>query len=204
MSEKTVKPARSGPKKEDRRVRRTKKLLTQGLFRLMRTKQPKDITVRELADECDINRGTFYLYYRDIFDMLDKVEAELFEKIDTILDEGELSLDAKATYPILKEIFSFAGENREICQVLLSERGDIAFLEKLNVFLRAKCLTAWQKTHQPSSEEAFDISYAFVIFGCIGILRQWVNSEHPIPAEQAAKLADSMLHHGPMGVMMEL
>ena len=60
-------------KKEDRRVRRTKKLLTQGLIQLMQEKQIKDITVRELADLVDVNRGTFYLYYRDIFDMLEQI-----------------------------------------------------------------------------------------------------------------------------------
>ena len=36
-------------KKEDRRVRRTKKLLTHGLIQLMKEKQVQDITVRELA-----------------------------------------------------------------------------------------------------------------------------------------------------------
>ena len=48
-------------KKEDRRVRRTKKLLTHGLIQLMKEKQVQDITVRELADLVDVNRGTFYL-----------------------------------------------------------------------------------------------------------------------------------------------
>lgn len=47
-------------KKEDRRVRRTKKLLTHGLIQLMKEKQVQDITVRELADLVDVNRGTFY------------------------------------------------------------------------------------------------------------------------------------------------
>ena len=40
-------------KKEDRRVRRTKKLLTHGLIQLMKEKQVQDITVRELADLVD-------------------------------------------------------------------------------------------------------------------------------------------------------
>ena len=49
-------------KKEDRRVRRTKKLLTQALTELMQQKQVKEITVTELTDLADMNRGTFYLY----------------------------------------------------------------------------------------------------------------------------------------------
>ena len=62
-------------KTEDRRVRRTKKLLQQGLTELMERKPVKDITVRELADLTDLNRGTFYMHYRDVFDMLDQVNV---------------------------------------------------------------------------------------------------------------------------------
>ena len=51
--------------KTDRRVRRTKALLLQGLMQLMETKDVKDISVKELSDQADINRGTFYLHYSD-------------------------------------------------------------------------------------------------------------------------------------------
>ena len=45
-------------KKEDRRVRRTKKLLTQALTQLLREKQVKDITVKELTELADMNAWT--------------------------------------------------------------------------------------------------------------------------------------------------
>ena len=74
-------------KKEDRRVRRTKKLLTQALTELMQQKQVKEITVTELTDLADMNRGTFYLYYKDIFDMLEHIEDNMFQALNEILDE---------------------------------------------------------------------------------------------------------------------
>ena len=43
----------------DSRVRRTKRLLKQGLTELMAQKSIKKITVRELSELVDINRGTF-------------------------------------------------------------------------------------------------------------------------------------------------
>ena len=98
-------------KKEDRRVRRTKKLLTQALTELLQKKQINEITVKELTDLADMNRGTFYLYYRDIFDMLEKIEAELFQKLDTIAqshEHGELTQQVK---PILLDLFHFISEN---------------------------------------------------------------------------------------------
>ena len=45
--------------KEDRRVRRTKKLLKQGLSELMKEKDFKDISVKDITDRMDLNRGTF-------------------------------------------------------------------------------------------------------------------------------------------------
>ena len=56
--------------KMDRRVRKTKAQLREGLARLMQKKSIKEISVKELVDEVDINRSTFYLHYETISDLL--------------------------------------------------------------------------------------------------------------------------------------
>ena len=63
--------------KVDRRVRKTKAQLRAGLARLMQKKSIKEITVKELVEEVDINRSTFYLHYTDIYQMLESIEGEL-------------------------------------------------------------------------------------------------------------------------------
>lgn len=88
-------------KREDRRIRRTKRLLIQALTKLMQQKQVNEITVKELTDLADINRGTFYLYYKDIFDMLEKIENELFGKLEGIIDLREYEGISKQVKPIL-------------------------------------------------------------------------------------------------------
>ena len=55
--------------------------LRQGLARLMQKKSIKEITVKELVDEVDINRSTFYLHYTDIYQMLEKIEEEAMADI---------------------------------------------------------------------------------------------------------------------------
>ena len=52
--------------KVDRRVRKTRAQLRAGLARLLQKKSIKEITVKELVEEVDINRSTFYLHYTDI------------------------------------------------------------------------------------------------------------------------------------------
>ena len=71
--------------KVDRRVRKTKAQLRAGLARLMQKKSIKEITVKELVDEVDINRSTFYLHYSDIYQMLESIETELMDEIAQVL-----------------------------------------------------------------------------------------------------------------------
>ena len=183
-------------KKEDRRVRRTKKLLTQALTQLLQEKQINEITVKELTDLADMNRGTFYLYYKDMFDMLEKIEDGMFEALDAIVSLHEHDDVSQQTKPILLDLFDFIEENQEMCRVLLSPHGDMNFLHRLNEVVREKCLKAWPNIRKEKGEADFDYHYSFVVFGCAGIVRAWVNRNCPESAEKMAEMAYGMILRG--------
>jgi len=183
-------------KKEDRRVRRTKKILTQALTELLQQKQVNEITVRELTDLADMNRGTFYLYYKDIYDMLEKIQDEMFEKLNAIFAVREGEEVTEQTKPILLDLFRFIEENQEMCRVLLSPNGDMNFLHRLNEVLREKCLHLYVDAHPVSSEEDFDYRYSFMVYGCAGIIRAWVGRNCPEQPEQMAELTNHLIISG--------
>ena len=183
-------------KKEDRRVRRTKKLLTQALTELLQKKQINEITVKELTDLADMNRGTFYMYYRDIFDMLEKIEDELFQKLDVIAQTHEHGDPTQQVKPILLDLFRFIEENQEMCRVLLSPNGDMNFLHRLYEAIRERSLEIWKDQMGSLGEKEFDYRYSFVIFGCAGMIRAWVNRSCQETDMQMAELADRMIRRG--------
>ena len=186
-------------KKEDRRVRRTKKLLTQALTQLLQEKQINEITVKELTDLADMNRGTFYLYYKDIFDMLEKIEDGLFEALDEIVSLHEHDDVSQQTKPILLDLFRFIEENQEMCRVLLSPHGDMNFLHRLNKVVREKCLQMWPNEEE-KKDATFEYHYSFVVYGCVGVFRAWLNSECQEPAEKMAEMADAMIRRGSLSI----
>ena len=51
---------------ENRSVRNTKRRLRDGLLQLLDRKPINEISVKELTDLVDVNRGTFYFHYQDI------------------------------------------------------------------------------------------------------------------------------------------
>ena len=63
-------------KEESRKVAETKKQIKQAFFDLYATKKIEHISIKEITDNAHLNRGTFYVYYRDIYDLLERTEDE--------------------------------------------------------------------------------------------------------------------------------
>ena len=59
---------------EDRRVRKTKKAIQDVFCEMTKEKKLNEITVKELCARADINKSTFYLHYRDVFDLADSIQ----------------------------------------------------------------------------------------------------------------------------------
>lgn len=161
----------------DSRVRRTKKLLRQGLTELMAKKSIKKITVRELSELVEINRGTFYLHYKDIYDLVEQIEDELFSEFESILMNYTLDDLSNRPHLIIADVCRFLDKNRDICGVLLSDNGDINFVQKLRTFLREKCLNDITEAYHIDDLEGYEFLYAYFESGAVGIARYWI--QHP-------------------------
>ena len=90
----------------DRRVRRTRKQLRECLVTLLKQKKVQDITVRELTELADLNRGTFYLHYKDVFDLLEKTESELLDNFNQLVMKHDAEELKKHPYGIFVEIYT--------------------------------------------------------------------------------------------------
>jgi AcrR family transcriptional regulator len=72
--------------KENQRVRLTKKMLQDSLIWLLPNKSIHKISVREICDNAEINRSTFYKYYGSQYDLLKDMENEVLLQIDGYLN----------------------------------------------------------------------------------------------------------------------
>ena len=49
----------------------TKRVLAQSLKRLLSARTLDKITVKDIVEDCGVNRQTFYYHFRDIYDLLE-------------------------------------------------------------------------------------------------------------------------------------
>ena len=68
-------------KKEDRRVKYTKMVLKESLIDLLSQKDISAITIKQICEEADVNRTTFYTHYADQYDLLRQIEDELLQNL---------------------------------------------------------------------------------------------------------------------------
>lgn len=68
-------------KNEDRRIQKSKNSIIKAFIDLIHEKDLGEITVNDIAKKSNINRGTFYLNYRDKFDLFEKYVDELLNEL---------------------------------------------------------------------------------------------------------------------------
>lgn len=184
------------PKGANRSVRKTKDKLRHGLTELLKEKPLKNITVREIAELVDINRGTFYLYYKDIYDMIEQIEVEMFEEFNEIVKLRISKSDGETPTPILADVFTFLSDNADLCMVLMGPNGDLAFVNKLKELVRERCLYYWTQIYNAKSTKYFDYFYAFFISGSIGMFEEWLKNGAQESPEEMADITDRMIMNG--------
>ena len=184
----------------DRRVRKTRRQLRECLITLLKEKKVQDITVRELTDMADLNRGTFYLHYKDVFDLLEKTEAELQEDFNQLVCKHDAVELKQRPSVIFNEIYSLVYDNADLIEILLGENGDLNFVNRLKQLIREKCLKDWMEVFRSGNAAAFDAFFSFIVSGCIGLVQYWLQTGLKETPEQMAKLTEHIITKG-IGVL---
>ena len=134
----------------DRRIRKTRKVIRECLTELLKEKRIQDITVREIAEKADINRGTFYLHYKDIFDLMEQIENELLEELEEVLRRYRASDLLTNPAVVFTEVFHLVKENSGMVSILIGENGDINFVNREFIDMLARFV----EEEEPESRDA--------------------------------------------------
>lgn len=169
--------------KVDRRIRKTKTALLNSLTKLMTQKKISDITIKELTDLADVNRSTFYLYYKDIFDMVEQIENEMFEDFIKAFNKLSKENDRYTSFlSFYTYIFEYVQNNYEICKILLGHDGDYAFIQKFK--------NAIMETKPPFDESLPEIKShflrPFIISGFVGVVQKWLEDDLTVSPKDMA------------------
>ncbi len=152
-------------------AQRTKKLITECALRLAEKKPINKITVREIVEECELTRNTFYYHFHDIYDVF-----------KTYLDDRTNELAEQADINAESALFSFI----EICtrykKVLLNLYKSLGHEEFSNFAykkLGQLIMLAIKKQYDISKLSKIDIEIICTFYeeAIFGILVRWLREK---------------------------
>ena len=181
--------------KTDRRVKYTKMVLKESLIELLEQKPISRITIKEICEKADINRGTFYAHYSDQYDLLHKIEQELLDDITKYLASYDFQGSKPGSIQVITQVFEYVLQNGKLCQVLLGENGDIEFQEKIMRIVQRQCIEEWTGNQSVDADTA-EYLYLFVIHGSIGLVRKWLHNGMKKPTGEIAQMVIQLTYSG--------
>lgn len=148
----------------DRRTKYTKSVIREALFELLREKPLSRVTVTDICKLADINRSTFYSYYEDVNSLMNTIQTEVFENI----------LDSLNTDDWFDELLHLVDENRDLFSILIGPHGDSQFIRQLIYLGYDNSMRLWAEMYPDATPAEMDYAYAYISYGVIGILENWV------------------------------
>lgn len=161
----------------DKRVLKTKKLLEESLFNLLKSKNINKITVRELTASIDINRSTFYDHYTDVYDLLESVQDRLLDDIYSLYKNVIISDFNDKEFNALFKILDYIKNNKEIFKILLNGYNNLLFVEKLKKAIAGKFTDDFIGKIPIIDEKYYSLLSSFFVSGCIGLIQEWLKND---------------------------
>ena len=159
-------------RKMDRRTRYTRQTIRDTLLELMEEKGFQHVTVTEVCKRAEINRGTFYLHYLDLNDVLDDILTELMGETTCALDHV-LCPDRKCTtYPFCDKIRS-SGRYQVL---FLDDSVTENLLRKLSDSCKEDYVT-YLMSHSLLTFQEAEAIFTFQMNGCLAINRLMLRNQ---------------------------
>lgn len=176
----------------DRRVMKTKRAIHKAFLELYGEKDFEHITINDIADRAEVNRGTVYHHYLDKFDLLDQIIhghlSKLAEYCTLHEDESEQTLPAGE----LKPVFDYFEANYPFFSTLLANRSSSMFRERLTEFVSAQLRKKLAAGDRPSDIDQ-ELNAQFMASSFVGIVEWWIQRRMPHPPQYMAEQVSRLL-----------
>ena len=177
--------------KSNRQYQKTEIALQKALIDLLKDNSIEKITVTEITEKADVHRGTFYLHYKDVYDLFESVENDFFTKtqelyISYVVRTDEV--DFNALFTKMHELFS---ENIQVTKIML-DKGSFDFNEVF-IFLRTheyrgpKDFNEWHSHYSIGEKDNYMYFFTSLVSAVNAIVYAWFeNGFEKSPAEIAS------------------
>lgn len=161
-------------KKQPQITGQTKNNLRTAFWSLYMEKPIEKISIKEITDRAGYNRGTFYLYYKDVYDLFSQIEEEILEAIQKVIQEA---ISKNSTFDLSHQmgfLMELVQTHSRYVPVLLSDRGDPKFATRMKELIWP-LLNRYFVPSQGHNEYEMGLLSEFYLSGVLAVIAKWLS-----------------------------
>jgi AcrR family transcriptional regulator len=172
----------------------TKQNISDAFWTLYCEKRIEKITVKEITDKAGYNRGTFYEYFSDVYDVLDEIESKLIPSLNEL---PPVSTPSGSVGMPIEAFLTLWEQNAKYYSVLLGDKGDPAFASKLKNSIKPTVMKAL-KDKPDIDKEDMEYILEYTLSAMIGVMSYWFRKEGTSSRDHLFKLIHELMVDGIM------
>jgi len=146
----------------------TRNNLIDAFWKLYEKENIDRIKVKDITDKAGYNRATFYVHFKDVYDILQCIEDKLLESFDY----EQIDIDNLNQKDRLIQSINIFSSNERYFRVLLSSKGDPHFVEKCKKILRDH-FYSFSNNDDNHIEQNTDLITEYIIGGLLNCILYW-------------------------------
>jgi AcrR family transcriptional regulator len=175
--------------KVDRRIAKSQDAIKNAVTELMSQKGFDDITIQEIADRADVNRGTIYLHYTDKYDLLDKMIEEHMDNLRELCESAAEMTFKEGNY-VWYEYFE---RHYLFFSTMLASKGAPYFRSRFLDLVIEEFKAEVETTEGKNQELSEDVILQFFGSAVVGAVEWWFKNGMPLPARVMAEQTGALL-----------
>lgn len=152
----------------------TRQRIIDAFIELYATKPLEKITVKQIIESAHLSRCTFYVYFKDVYDLVETIEAELIADITSAFKKVLLPLSSLTVQPVVIAIYQiYQKRGRTLPIILAGQRS--SFRNTLSKEVR-NILMARLPDLNEERKIALEYAFEYQISAVIGVFSLWASN----------------------------
>lgn len=180
-------------KAEYRNSIRSRRLICDALLELLEEKPLEKITVTDIAKRADLNRGTFYLHYDNVNDVVSELQNTLIEQMKRYFSNLKISLNADNIMILTVECLKYVYDQDHINYLPLLFNQQLNFADKVCKSFQEFLLAAKDVPRDEGNQKELIVRASLLVHGVIGVFNAAKNGILDMSSEQLFRSVDRIV-----------
>lgn len=189
-------------RKADHSREETKNAIIYAFLELYKVEPLEKITINAITKMAQVNRGTFYYYYQDIYELLEELEESYLENVEKALPLLVSGVFDNNLLDKMNAILQFYDKYKELLLLFIVQKPNKKVIEATKKIAISYALNLIGASSQNLTVEQ-ECIITYIAHAQFGIIIYWLENGHKLSLDQLAQIMLRVNKEGPITVLLE-